>query len=298
MNKTYYAIATTILFCCVGFVIIFSLFVGNKTHKMPPEHASASVISSFYSLFNKTPSTPSAQHTPSANPSLQNPTEFPITPVPPGMFEGVTCKDSGCTTGKSNPIVIENGYILDLDGTWPESIRKLFKDALQKKTDLAAWLATKCTDPNCTRIETGPTVDIKLRPKDPDVGSCKIAKRRTFNFTSTKTTTTSCDEAKKLALEDIGKQMSNIPDPCTSCGYHWDLSKITVSCTQTPPPVKYTATASMTADVACADKSKTGYYEGWIEWNACFCCKPNTPPQGEPTLPKKIDSISAPNQAI
>lgn len=206
------------------------------------------------------------------------------TPVPPGMFPGIICKDSGCDIGTSNPITISNPGVLDWDGTWPESMQELFKQAKEKRNSLRQWLDSKCNEPGCVRLENGPHVSVRLKPQLP--GSCSVNNTRSFVFTSIKTSSSSCADAEQQALSDIGTQMKDIPNTCPDCGYSWTLSNIQTSCQTIPPPpsTQYKATITVDATVSCSGVAGGDYYLGWIEWSACYCCKATTPPASPPVV--------------
>lgn len=273
------------LFVCIGLIFVVS-FLTTPSQEKTSFDQSASVVSGIFSLFKGNSAQIHVAPVVGVNPIST------ITPPPPGMFDGILCKDSGCDTGSSVPFKVQNGGIFDSNGTWPESLERLFKDARAKEKELMDWLSTKCNEPGCERIQTGPSVSIRLKPELP--GSCSVENTREFLFSSVKTSTVSCAKAEAEALADIGSQMSGIPDPCSSCGYSWTLSDLKVSCEQTPPPVKYIAKASMKAKVSCSGSSGGDNYLGWIEWNACYCCKVTNPPPASPTTPPLPTPVSIP----
>ncbi len=285
---------TYLLFVCVGFIVVSSLITGSNNVNYLTSTQPASILSSFLSIFsnNRTP----APVIKEASVVQQVHPSGDITPVPPGTFGDVVCKDSGCDTGSGSPITITNGGAWDWDGTWPESLKALFKQAIDKRIQLEEWLATKCTEPGCELLKTGPEILIKMRPNNPVIGSCKVQNTRHFTYTSTKTSTVSCKEAEGKVLEDIGKQMSDISDPCPQCGYDRTLSNISIVCTQTPPPVTYKVVGSIDEKISCTDKGGDTY-KGWIEWNSCFCCKATTPPPSKPNVIQPI-TPPLPKQAI
>ena len=149
------------------------------------------------------------------------------------------------------------------------------------------WLNSKCNSPNCQREEQGPTVTIKIQPRDPVIGSCKLTNNTNYQISSTKTSNVSCQDATNKALTDIGEQISDIPDQCPNCGNYWTISNLTNNCSETPPGSHtYIAQVSVDINNKCGDKRRDKYYKGWVEWTACYrCVGPGVPLPAPAPLP-------------